>query len=141
MSELYRFGISIPKDLIESFDQYIREKQYTNRSEAIRDLIREKLVKRDWDELGSDKEVVGAIVSVYDHHKRELLALLTEIQHEHYQNIISSQHAHLDHDNCLEVIIVKGKAKDVRLLGDKIKSIKGIKHSQLTMTTTGKDLV
>ena len=138
MSELYRFGVSMPVRLLEEFDRYIARKHYTNRSEAIRDLIREKLVEEEWRE--SDKEVIGTITYVYDHHKRELTDRLIDIQHDHHEEIISTQHVHLDHDHCLEVIIVKGKAKEIQDLADRIKSLKGILHCQLAMTTTGKNL-
>ncbi|WP_022853065.1 nickel-responsive transcriptional regulator NikR [Thermodesulfatator atlanticus] len=138
MAELYRFGVSMPAKLLEEFDRYIERRHYTNRSEAIRDLIREKLVEEEWRE--SDKEVIGTITYVYDHHKRELSDRLMDIQHDHYQEIISTQHVHLDHDRCLEVVIVKGKAEDVKNLSDKIKALKGIIHCQLAMTTTGRNL-
>ncbi|MEW5949534.1 MAG: nickel-responsive transcriptional regulator NikR [Thermodesulfobacteriota bacterium] len=140
MSDIIRFGISIPADLIASFDQFIAERHYTNRSEAIRDLIREKLVQREWAAKIKGKQVIGTITSVYDHHKRELLNKLTDLQHDFHENIISSQHIHLDHHNCLEVIIVRGEAEKVRQLADKLNALKGIKHSQLTMTTSGLDL-
>ncbi|MFH1147867.1 MAG: nickel-responsive transcriptional regulator NikR [Pseudomonadota bacterium] len=140
MSEIVRFGVSIPEDLIASFDRFIIEHHYTNRSEAIRDLIRARLVQRDWDEEMGAAHVVGTITSVYDHHKRELLNNLTDLQHDFHENIISSQHIHLDHSNCLEVIIARGEAKTVRELADRISALKGIKHSNLTMTTAGNTL-
>ncbi|OAG27878.1 nickel-responsive transcriptional regulator NikR [Thermodesulfatator autotrophicus] len=139
MAELYRFGVSMPAKLLEEFDRYIERHHYTNRSEAIRDLIREKLVEEEWRE--SSEEVIGTITYVYDHHKRELADKLMDIQHDHYQEIISTQHVHLDHDRCLEVVIVKGKAEQIKKLSDRIKSLKGIIHCQLAMTTTGKKLV
>ncbi|HIE33247.1 MAG TPA: nickel-responsive transcriptional regulator NikR [Thermodesulfobacteriaceae bacterium] len=138
MSDLVRFGVSIPASLLKNFDRYISRKHYKNRSEAIRDLIREKLVEEEWQE--SRKEVVGTITYVYDHHKRELTDRLIDIQHKHYARIISTQHVHLDHDHCLEVIIVKGEASTVKDLADRIKAQKGILHCSLSMTTTGKDL-
>jgi CopG family nickel-responsive transcriptional regulator len=140
MSDIVRFGISIPADLIASFDQFTAGRHYTNRSEAIRDLIRDKLVKREWDVKIKGKKVIGTITSVYDHHKRELLNKLTDLQHDFHEHIISSQHIHLDHHNCLEVIIVRGESEKVRQLADKINALKGIKHSRLTMTTSGLDL-
>jgi len=138
MSELYRFGVSMPEKLLEAFDAYIKRRHYANRSEAIRDLIREKLVEEEWRE--SKKEVMGTITYVYNHHQRELADKLIQLQHEHHEQIISTQHVHLDHDFCLEVVIVKGKAQDIQKLTDKIKILKGILHCQLAMTTTGKDL-
>jgi len=138
MSDIIRFGVSLEKELLEKFDILIKEKKYSNRSEAIRDLIRENLVKREWIE---GKEVAGAITLVFDHHKRELVNTLTDVQHDFHQLIISSQHIHLDHDNCLEIIIVRGKPIEVRELADKLKSTKGVKYGALSIATTGKELV
>jgi len=138
MSDIIRFGVSLEKELLEKFDRLIKEKKYPNRSEAIRDLIRENLVKREWIE---GKEVAGAITLVFDHHKRELVNTLTDVQHDFHQLIISSQHIHLDHDNCLEIIVVRGKPIEVRGLADKLKSTKGVKYGSLSIATTGKELV
>jgi CopG family nickel-responsive transcriptional regulator len=137
MADLIRFGVSIDADLVEKFDSLIKKENYSNRSESIRDLIREKLVKKEW---LSGKSVAGTITLVYDHHKRELLSMLADIQHDFYHLIISSQHVHLDHDNCLEIIIVKGKPKEIQDLANKLRAIKGVKHGQLTTATTGKEL-
>jgi len=138
MSDIIRFGVSLEKELLEKFDKLIKEKKYSNRSEAIRDLIREELVKKEWVE---GKEVAGAITLVFDHHKRELMNTLTDIQHDFYQLIISSQHIHLDHDNCLEIIVVRGKPRDARELADKLRATKGVKYESLSIATTGKELV
>jgi len=138
MSEIVRFGVSLEKELLKKFDKLIKEKKYSNRSEAIRDLIREDLVKREWIE---GKEVAGAITLVFDHHKRELMNTLTDIQHDFHTLIISSQHIHLDHDNCLEIIVVRGKPKEVRELADKLRATKGVKYGSLSIATTGKELV
>jgi CopG family nickel-responsive transcriptional regulator len=138
MSEIVRFGVSLEKELLEKFDRLIEEKKYPNRSEAIRDLIRENLVKREWIE---GKEVAGAITLVFDHHRRDLVNILTDIQHDFHQLIISSQHIHLDHDNCLEIIVVRGKPAEARKLADKLKVTKGVKYGSLSIATTGKDLV
>ena len=138
MSEIVRFGVSLEKELLGKFDRLIKEKKYPNRSEAIRDLIRENLVKREWVE---GKEVAGAITLVFDHHKRDLVNILTDIQHDFHQLIISSQHIHLDHDNCLEIIVVRGKPTEVRELADKLRATKGVKYGSLSIATTGKELV
>ena len=138
MSEVVRFGVSLKKELLDKFDRLIKEKKYPNRSEAIRDLIRENLVKREWVD---GKEIAGTITLVFDHHKRKLLNNLTDIQHDFHQLIISSQHIHLDHDNCLEIIVVRGKPTKVRELADKLKSTKGVKYGALSIATTGKELV
>jgi len=138
MPVLTRFGVSIEKELSNKFDKLIKQEGYSNRSEAIRDLVREKLVKKEW--LGK-KEVAGTINLVYDHHKRDLLNSLVDIQHDFHHLIIANQHVHIDHNNCLEVIVVKGKPKEVEELASKIKSIKGVKFAQLNAATTGKQLV
>jgi len=138
MSDIIRFGVSLEKELLEKFDKLSKEKQYPNRSEAIRDLIREELVKREWIE---GREVAGSITLVFDHHKRELMDTLTDIQHDFYQQIISSQHVHLDHDNCLEIIVVRGKPRGVKKLADKLRATKGVKYGALSIATTGKELV
>lgn len=138
MSDIIRFGVSLEKELLEKFDILIKDKKYSNRSEAIRDLIRENLVKREWVE---EKEVAGAITLVFDHHKRELVNILTDIQHDFHKLIISSQHIHLDHDNCLEIIVVRGKPTEARELADKLRATKGVKYGSLSIATTGKELV
>ncbi len=137
MSQVVRFGVSLEKELLDRFDKLIEEKDYSNRSEAIRDLIRENLVKKEWTK---GKEIAGAITLVYDHHKRELVNTLTDIQHDFHRLIISTQHIHLDHNNCLEIVVVRGKPKEVEKLSQKMRSTKGVKHGSLTMTTTGKGI-
>ena len=134
---LIRIGVSIPSDLIHAFDKYRKGRQYNNRSEAIRDLIREKLVKQEWEKEIQDQEVIGIITYVYDHHQRELVSSIIDIQHDSPNNVIVSQHVHLDHHNCLEVVIVHGESDGLHNLANKLKSLRGVKHCQLTMTTTG----
>lgn len=135
---LTRFGISLDKKLLSGFDRLITQKGYANRSEAIRDLIRDNLVKEEWE--AGDEETVGTITIVYSHHTRELTDTLTELQHEHHESIVSSMHVHLDEHNCLEAIIVKGKGKDIKKIADRLIGTKGVKHGKLTATTTGKHL-
>jgi CopG family nickel-responsive transcriptional regulator len=137
MSELYRFGVSLEKELIDEFDKNIRAKNYKNRSEAIRDLIRADLVKKQWQ---SGEVVAGALTLIYDHHKRELLNKLTDIQHDYQSVIIAAQHVHIDHHNCIEIIAVKGKAKDIETLANQLKAQVGVKHLALNMSSTGKQL-
>lgn len=137
MAGIIRFGISLEERLLKDFDRLIKEKKYSNRSEAIRDLIRDSLVKEEWKKC---KEVAGAISIVYDHHKRELMDVIVDIQHDYQDMIVASQHAHLDHHNCLEVIIVKGKSDKIKTLADKLRAVKGVKHGSLTLTTLGKEL-
>lgn len=137
MSELFRFGVSLEKALLDKFDQLIKAKNCANRSEAFRDLIRQELIKEEWQ---GGKEIAGAVILIYDHHKRELVNKLTDIQHGHQTIIISTQHIHLDHNNCLEIIAVKGTPKEAKELADTLKSVKGVKHGTLSMSSTGKGI-
>jgi CopG family transcriptional regulator, nickel-responsive regulator len=137
MSKLVRFGVSLEEDLLAQFDWLIRQKQYTNRSEAIRDLIRDELVKKEWME---NKEVTGAITLVYDHHTRELISRALDIQHDYHECILSTQHIHLDHHNCFEIIVTKGKSREIEELYQKLKSLKSVKHAGFMMATQGKHL-
>lgn len=137
MANLVRFGVSLEKELLEKFDRLIKEKNYTCRSEALRDLIRQELVQKQWHE---GRRIAGTITLIYNHHKRELVNKLTNIQHDHSGIIISSQHIHLDHHNCLEIIAVKGSPKKAEVLADRLRSVKGVKHGTLSMSTTGEDI-
>lgn len=134
MSELIRFGVSLDKALLDRFDAMIRERQYTNRSEALRDLIRGALVQRAW---GKGGDVAGAITLIYDHHQRDVLVKVMETQHKFQKMIISTQHIHLDHHNCLEIIATRGRAEEVQRLADALTSIKGVRHGTLSMSSTG----
>ena len=136
-NNIVRFGISLEKILLDKFDSFIKGGEYTNRSEAIRDLIREALVKEEWRE---NKEVTGAVILVYNHHKRELVNLLMDIQHDYHSNILSTQHLHLDHNNCLEIIAIKGQSKQIEGLFGKLKASKGVKYANFAAATTGRDL-
>ncbi|HTP85591.1 MAG TPA: nickel-responsive transcriptional regulator NikR [Bryobacteraceae bacterium] len=138
MGELSRIGVAIDSELLEKFDQLIAGRGYTNRSEAFRDLIRDELVEEAWTD--PDSEVVGTVTLVYDHHVRLLNEKLTGFQHSHYHNILSTLHVHLDHDNCLEVLIVRGKAAHVKKIADGLLSTKGVKHGRLTLASTGAGL-
>jgi CopG family nickel-responsive transcriptional regulator len=133
-----RFGVSLDSLLLKRFDSLINKKGYANRSEAIRDLIRDSLVKEEW-EYG-DRETVGTITIVYSHDIRELTDTLTDIQHHFHASIISSTHVHLDQYNCLEVIIVKGKGREIKKIADRLIGARGVKHGKLVLTTTGKHL-
>ncbi len=134
---LKRFSISLEKNLLQSFDDYIKSQSYNNRSEAIRDLIRKALVKQEWE---SDRYVMGVISLVYDHHQHQLQEKVTEVQHDYHRHIISSTHVHMDHNNCLEVIIVKGKAQEVQDLADRLTALRGVRDGNLATSSTGKDL-
>ena len=137
MSGLTRFGVSLEKGLLEKWDRLLSQKGYSSRSEALRDLIRAQLVKEEWTQ---GKNVVGAITMVYDHHKRELVNKLTNLQHDFSGIIFASQHIHIDHYNCLEIIAVKGSPRAIEELSDKMRGTKGVKYGCLSMATTGRDL-
>jgi len=133
MSDLSRTGVSLDSVLLERFDQLIQNKGYANRSEALRDLIRDHLVATSI--VTPDAEVVGTVTLIYDHHSRLLPEKLTDIQHKYHEAIISTVHAHLDHDTCLEVVVVKGKSKLIQNLADLLISTKGVQHGRLVMSS------
>jgi CopG family transcriptional regulator, nickel-responsive regulator len=133
-----RFGISLEPILLDRFDRLIEKKGYANRSEAIRDLIRDSLVMEEWE--SATAEAVGTVTLVFSHETRELTDTLTDLQHLYLRTIVSAMHIHLDEHNCLEVIVLKGKARDVRSIADRLIGTKGVKHGKLSVTTTGKHL-
>jgi len=133
-----RFSVSLPAALLNQLDRMTREKSYDNRSLAIADMIRAELVEHRQER--GDVEIVGTITLVYDHHRMHVQETLTDIQHDHHEIIISAVHVHLDHHNCLEVLIVKGQAALVKKIADELIAAKGVKHGKLTVTTTGKNL-
>jgi len=138
MSGLSRIGVAIDTELLDKFDRRIAQRGYTNRSEAFRDLIRDDLVEKTWE--SPESQVVGTVTLVYDHHVRMLSEKLTDIQHDFHRSILSTLHVQLDHDHCLEVLVVRGKSADVRKVADALISTKGVKHGRLTITTTGSEL-
>ena len=138
MGKLTRFGVSLDEELLEPFDALCAVKGYSNRSEAIRDLIRKALVAEEWQQ--ADGQGAGTLTLVYDHHKNDLARRLTQMQHDEHDIIIATLHVHLDHHNCLEVLILKGEAARVRALADKLISCKGVKHGTFSGTTTVQDL-
>ena len=138
MGELSRIGVAIDSELLRKFDDLIAKRGYTNRSEAFRDLIREELVEQAWE--SPERKVVGTVSIVYDHHVRLLNEMLTGLQHEHYHHVLSTLHVHLDHDHCLEVLVVRGKAAEVKRIADALIATKGVKHGRLTIATTGAEL-
>ena len=133
-----RLSISLPPSLLDQLDEMAEEKGYTNRSLAVADMIRAQLIEHR-QKSGQD-EIAGTITLVYDHHKQHVQETLTDIQHDHHDLIISTLHVHLDHHNCLEVLIVRGKAALIKKIADELIAAKGVKHGKLTVTTTGKDL-
>jgi CopG family nickel-responsive transcriptional regulator len=137
MSNLIRFGVSIEEDLLARFDQLIASRDYKNRSEALRDLIRDYLIQAQL-EKATDEEVLGSLTLVYDHHTRDLTERLTNLQHDHHELIVSVMHAHINHDDCMEVLMLRGKASNIQLLADSLLSLKGVKHGKLFTTFPAK---
>ncbi len=133
-----RFTVSVPGALAKQLDKMVREKGYDCRSLAVADLIRAGLVEH-YQNYG-DREIAGTITLVYDHHKQHVQAALTDIQHDHHDIILSTLHVHLDHNNCLEVLAVRGKAKTVKKIADELTAARGVKHGKLTVTSSGKDI-
>ena len=134
-SQLIRFGVSMEEVLLEQFDSLSRSKGYANRSEAIRDMVRDLLID---DKLQEENTVgIGTLTLVYNHHQRELEEKLTELQHHHLETIVSSVHVHLNPHLCLEVLILRGKAKDIRKVADGLIATKGVQHGKLVLTTVG----
>lgn len=139
MGKTIRFGVSLDSDLLDKFDALCDHRSYQTRSEAIRDLIRSTLVQQQWE--SAEGEVAGTLTLVYNHHVSGLAQRLTDIQHSQHQMILSTLHCHLDHDNCLEVLVLRGEANVIKALGQRLISTKGVKHGQLVLTTTGSELI
>ncbi len=137
MAQIVRTGLSLERDLLEQFDANIARRGYQNRSEAVRDLIREHLVG---EEVDQNKVIAGTLTLVYDHHRPNLTERLIEIQHQAHTQVLAATHVHLDHHNCLEVVIMKGRSAELRKIADQILSLRGVKHGKFVITTTGKDL-
>ena len=133
-----RFTVSVNEQLLHELDRMMRQKGYTNRSQAVADMIRADLVEHR--QQFGDQEIAGTITLVYDHHKPHVMEVLTDIQHDHGTTIVSTLHVHLDHHNCLEVLVLRGKASVIKSVADQLIATKGVKHGKLTVTTTGKDL-
>ena len=132
-----RFTVSLDEELLQQFDNHINGQSYTNRSEAIRDLIRQQIISEEWE---SGTEVIGSITMVYDHNQRESSKNLTHLQHEYNEDIVSTQHIHIDHDNCLEVVVVRGGVDRIIHLYNALRSSHGVKQCELTKSTTGRYL-
>ncbi|NLW81554.1 MAG: nickel-responsive transcriptional regulator NikR [Desulfovibrionales bacterium] len=139
MGQTIRFGVSLDSDLLEKFDALCEERCYQTRSEAIRDLIRNTLVQKEWEDL--NREMVGTLTLVYDHHHSDLAQKMIEIQHSSLDVIITSLHIHLDHHNCMEVLVLRGPGQDIKATAERLISTKGVKHGKLSLATTGQDLV
>ncbi|HOX59681.1 MAG TPA: nickel-responsive transcriptional regulator NikR [Verrucomicrobiota bacterium] len=137
MGKLTRFSVSLESDLLDRFLSMSRKHGWGNRSEAVRNVMRDSLVREEW---RGDEEIVGTITIVYDHRKRELTDRLTNIQHDHHDAVLAATHIHLDHDNCLEMIAVRGTSTQVQKIADTLIGTRGVKHGKLIATTTGKKL-
>ncbi|MFA5113350.1 MAG: nickel-responsive transcriptional regulator NikR [Candidatus Margulisiibacteriota bacterium] len=133
MSMTKRFGVSIPDELLAKLDKLAKKKGYSNRSEVLRDLVRDRFVDEEW--AAPLSEVVGTVTLVYNHHSHDLSDKLADLQHSHFKNIISTTHIHLDHHNCLEVLVVRGKSRKVKDIADRLIATKGVKHGKLVMTS------
>jgi len=134
METITRFGVSIEPELLKKFDRMIKKKGYTNRSEALRDLIRKNIVVEE--NIEPDTEGLGTLTMVYDHHAGPLTTKLLDIQHDHHEEILTTTHIHVDHHNCLEVLVLKGTTRNLQQLADNIIALKGIKHGELVLTNT-----
>jgi CopG family nickel-responsive transcriptional regulator len=132
MENITRFGVSIEPNLLKKFDKTIKKKKYTNRSEAIRDLIRKNLITEKTEDPNA--KTIGTLTIIYDHHSGDLTNKLLDIQHDHHNEILSTTHIHIDHHNCLEVLVLRGKTGNIQKLADAIKALKGIKHGELVIT-------
>lgn len=137
MSDLVRLSLSLEKPLFERLERLVQRSGYTNRSEFVRDMIRERLVEGEW---AADQEVLGTITLLYDHHRRQLSEKLTHLQHHHHHVVLVTTHVHLSHDLCAEVILVRAKASEIRELADTLRQQKGVLHTDLSMSSTGKTL-
>jgi CopG family nickel-responsive transcriptional regulator len=137
---LERIGVSLDDELLGRFDRLIAAKGYVNRSEAIRDLIRDALVQREWSEEAGREERVAVVALVYDHDSASLAQKLAHIQHENHRAVVSALHVHMDEHNCLEVLVLRGRARDVVAMGEGLCSTKGVKYGRVVPATTGQGL-
>lgn len=140
MGELVRFGISIDQELSEKFDRYVSDRRYATRSEAIRDLIRDALIQQKI-ELSADAEALGSLTLIYDHHARNLTREMNALQHDFHELILSVMHLHVSHDDCMEIIALRGKTSDIEKLSHALLSLKGIKNGKLFLTLPSSAIV
>ena len=141
MSDISRFGVSVEDELLQSFDELINSQGYVNRSEALRDLMRDALVKSRLETSPENSEVLGSLTLVYDHHASELNDKMNELQHDHHDLVVSVLHVHVSHDDCMEVIVLRGAIKEIRALSDGLLSLKGVKHGRLFVTLAAQQMV
>lgn len=140
MSDISRFGVSAEDELLKSFDELIAGQGYVNRSEAIRDLMRDALVKAKLKKASEGDQVLGSLTLVYDHHAKDLSDKMAALQHQHFASVVSVLHVHVSHDDCMEVIVLRGSIRAIRLLASSILSLKGVKHGELFVTIAGREI-
>lgn len=140
MSDLSRFGVSVEEELLESFDQLIAGQGYTARSEALRDLMRDALVKSRLESSPENAEVLGSLTLVYDHHASDLTDKMNELQHDHHNLVVSVLHVHVSHDECMEVIVLRGEIKNIRSVAESLLSLKGVEHGKLFVTLPARQI-
>ena len=133
-----RIGISLEKDLLAQFDALIQSKGYSNRSEAVRDLIRDKLVEQEWS--APKGEAVATVLLVYEHEGMDLSQRMTSLEHEEFHRVVASMHVHMDHDNCLEILVLRGPGREIQKLGERLISLRGVKHGRFITGTTGREI-
>lgn len=141
MSDLLRFGVSAEEELLQNFDRLIAAQGYANRSEALRDLMRDAMVKSRVEDVPESGEVLGSLTLVYDHHANDLSDKMGALQHEYFDVIVSVLHVHINRDDCMEVIVLRGEIRQVRELADSILSLKGVKHGKLFVTLPGREII
>ena len=141
MSELSRFGVSAEEELLTSFDRLIAGQGYANRSEALRDLMRDALIRSQIENFPEDSEVLGSLTLVYDHHAVDLSDKMNELQHNHHELVVSVLHIHVSHDDCMEVIVLRGAVREIRSLADGLLSLKGVKHGHLFVTVASAQII
>jgi len=138
MPELVRLGLSMDERLLAKLDGMVHDSKYTHRSEFVRDMLRQRLVEEEWER---DAEVVGTVTLIYDHHFRRLSEKLTDLQHHHHEVILATTHVHLDEEMCAEMILMKGRAGEIKAVADHLRQHKGVLHAALSMSSTGRALV
>jgi CopG family nickel-responsive transcriptional regulator len=140
MSEISRFGVSAEDELLRSFDELIGAQGYANRSEALRDLMRDALVKAKLNASAETDEVLGSLTLVYDHHAKDLSDKMADLQHDHFESVVSVLHVHVSHDDCMEVIVLRGAIRQIRALANSLLSLKGVKHGELFITVPARKI-
>ncbi len=137
MAEVERVSLSLDKQLLDELEKMVKRSRYTNRSEFVRDMIRQQMVEREWEQ---DREALGTVTMIYDHHQRGLSEKLTGLQHDHHKEILVTTHIHLDKHLCAEVVVIRGRASRIRHIADELRKQRGVLHASLAISSTGKEL-